>query len=51
MDVKNIAWNENQRKRSNHSLLPKAIRSLTIGKSGCGKNYITNKPFTSSWLA
>ena len=37
MEVKNIAWNENQGKRCNHLLLPKGIRDLIIGKSGCGK--------------
>ena len=37
MEVKNLAWNENLSKRSNHSLLQKDIRGLTIGKSGCGK--------------
>ena len=34
---KNLAWNENQSKHFNHSLLPKGIRGLIIGKSGCGK--------------
>ena len=37
MIVKNLAWNENQSKRCNHSLLPKGIRGLIIGKSGCGE--------------
>ena len=37
MEVKNLAWNENQSKRCNHSPLPKVIRGLIIGKSGCGK--------------
>ena len=50
MEVKNLAWNENLSKRCNHPLLPQGIRGLIIGKSGCGKN-ITNKPFTTSWLA
>ena len=51
MEVKNLAWNENQSKRCNHALLPKGIRGLIIGKSGCGKITITNKPFTTFWLA
>ena len=51
MEVKNLAWNENLSKRCNHPLLPKGIRGLIIGKSGCGKNHIINKPFTTSWLA
>ena len=37
MEVKNLAWNENLSKRYNHPLLPKGIRGLIIGKSGCGK--------------
>ena len=37
MEVKNVAWNENQSKRCNHPLLPKGIRGLIIDKSGCGK--------------
>ena len=37
MQVKNLAWNENLSKRCNHPLLPKGIRGLIIGKSGCGK--------------
>ena len=37
MEVKNLAWNENLSRRCNHPLLPKGIRGLIIGKSGCGK--------------
>ena len=37
MEVNNLALNENQSKRCNHSLQPKGIRGLIIGKSGCGK--------------
>ena len=37
MEVKNLAWNENLSKRCNYPLLPKGIRGLIIGKSGCGK--------------
>ena len=33
MEVKN----ENQSKRCNHPPLPRDIRGLIIGKSGCGK--------------
>ena len=51
MVIKNIAWNKSLIKRCNHLLLPQSIRGLIIGKSGCGKNHITNKPFTTSWLA
>ena len=51
MEVKNLDGNENLRKRCNHPLLPKGIRGLITGKSGCVKNHIINKPFTTSWLA
>ena len=37
MEVKNLAWTENQSKRCNHPLLPKGIRGLILGKSGCSK--------------
>ena len=37
MEVQNLAWNENQSKRCNNSLLPQGIRGLIIGKSGCDK--------------
>ena len=37
MEVKNLACNENLRKRCNHPLLPQGIRCLIIGKAGCGK--------------
>ena len=51
MEVKNLAWNENLSKRCNHFLLPKGIIGLIIGKSGCSKTTLINKPFTTSWLA
>ena len=51
MEVKNLAWNENLSKRCNHSLLPKAIRGLIIGKSGCGKTTILiNLLLRPDWL-
>ena len=37
MEVKNLACNENLSKRFNYPLLPRGIRGLIIGKSGCGK--------------
>ena len=40
MKVKNLARNENLSKRCNHSLLPKGIRGLIIGKYGCGKTIL-----------
>ena len=37
MEVNNLAWNEKLSKRCNHPLLPRGIRGLIRGKSGCGK--------------
>ena len=51
MDVKNLAWDENLSKRRNHTLLPKGIRGLIIGKSGCGKTTLsTNLLLRPGWL-
>ena len=32
-----LSWNEVISRRSYHPLLPKSIRGLIVGKSGCGK--------------
>ena len=51
MEVKNLAWNENQSKRCNHPLLPKGIRGLIIGKSKCGKTtLLINLLLRPGWL-
>ena len=51
MEVQNLAWNENQSKRCNHPLLPKGIRRLIIGKSGCGKTtLLINLLLCPGWL-
>ena len=42
---------ENITKQFNHPLLPKYIRSLVVGKSGCGKaTVLINLLLQSGWL-
>ena len=48
MELKNLACNENLSKRCNHPLLPRGIRALIIGKSGCGKTKLLINIFGKS---
>ena len=51
MEVKILAWNENQSKRCNHPLLPNGIRGVIIGKSGCSKTtLLINLLLRPGWL-
>ena len=51
MEIKNLAWNEHFSKRCSHPLLPKGIRGLIIGKSGCGKTIsLINLLLRLGWL-
>ena len=37
MEIADLSWNEVTSKRFNHILLPRSIRGIIVGKSGCGK--------------
>ena len=51
MEIQNISWSDASAKRLNHSLLPKNIRGLIIGKSGCGKTtMLLNLLLRPGWL-
>ena len=51
MDIKDLSWNDVHSKRYNISLLPRNIRGLIIGKSGCGKtNLLLNLLLRPGWL-
>lgn len=51
MNVQSLCWNDTSKKRQNHPLLPKSIRGLLIGKSGCGKTtLLMNLLMRPDWL-
>ena len=37
MEIANLSWNEVISKRFNNPFLPRSIRGIVVGKSGCGK--------------
>ena len=37
MEIEDLSWNEITSKRFNNPLLPRSIRGIIVGKSGCGK--------------
>ena len=37
MEIVDLSWNEVITKRFNNPVLPKSIRGIIVGKSGCGK--------------
>ena len=37
MEIMDLSWNEVISKRDSHPLLPKSIRGIIVGKSGCSK--------------
>ena len=51
MEVKDLSWNENIYKRFNNPLLPRSIRGIIVGKSGCGKTtLLLNLLLRPGWL-
>ena len=52
MEIADLSWNEVTSKRFNHPLLPRSIRGITVGKSGCGKTtLLLNLLLRPGWLA
>ena len=51
MEIKDLSWMNPLMKRYNNELLPKSIRGLIVGKSGCGKNtLLLNLLLRPKWL-
>ena len=51
MEIVDLSWNEVIRKRFNNPLLPKSIRGIIVGKSGCSKmTLLFNLLLRPDWL-
>ena len=51
MEVTDLSWDVNSVKRNNSKLLPKSIRGIIVGKSGCGKTtLLLNLLLKPGWL-
>ena len=51
MDIADLSCNEVISKRFNHPLLPRSIRGIIVGKSGCGKTtLLLNLLLRQGWL-
>ena len=51
MEIIDISWDDNLKGRHNSPLLPKSIRGLIVGKSGCGKTtLLLNLLLRPGWL-
>ena len=51
MEIADLSWNEVTSRRFNHPLLPRSIRGIIVGKSGCGKTtLLLNLLLRLGWL-
>ena len=51
MEIEDLSWNKNIYKRFNNPLLPRSIRGIIVGKSGCGKTtLLLNLLLRCGWL-
>ena len=51
MEIANLSWNKVMSKRFNNPFLPKSIRGIIVGKSGCGKTtLLLNLLLRPGWL-
>ena len=51
MEIADLSWNEVISERFNHPLLPRSIRGIIVGKSGCGKTtLLLNLLLRPGWL-
>ena len=51
MEVIDLSWNVNKSKKNNNKLLPRSIRGIIVGKSGCGKTtLLLNLLLRPGWL-
>ena len=51
MEIADLSWNEVTSKRFNNALLPRSIRGIIVGKSGCGKTtLLLNLLLRLGWL-
>ena len=51
MEIKDLSWNEVTTRRFNNPLLPRSIRGIIVGKSGCGKTtLLLNLLLRPGWL-
>ena len=51
MEIADLSWNEVTSRRFNQPLLPRSIRGIIVGKSGCGKTtLLLNLLLRQGWL-